>query len=103
MPYRSVPLLSQTVSGFADVMPEVVRAVFDSAYRKLPGPDLRLALADCAAVEPREFERRVGELISELGQTHAVPKAEMATYLGAFPATDWQLTANDSASGGANW
>ena len=46
---------------FADVLPEVARAAFDYAHKKLPGTDLRAALADCAAVEPEEFERRVGE------------------------------------------
>jgi formylglycine-generating enzyme required for sulfatase activity len=70
---------------FADVLAEVARTAFDYAHRKLPGADLRTALADCAAVEPAEFERRVGELIGELGQTHAVPKAELASYLRALP------------------
>src|SRR5262249_41653587 len=77
--------------AFADIMPEVVRAAFEYAHRKLPGPDLRLALADCAAVEPREYERRVGELMSELGQTHAPPKAELTAYLSALPTTVRQM------------
>lgn len=73
--------------SFADVMPDVCRAAFDYTHRKLPGPDLRLALADCAAVEADEYERRVGELIAELATTHAVPKAELTNYLRALPAT----------------
>jgi formylglycine-generating enzyme required for sulfatase activity len=77
--------------AFADVLPEVARAAFDYAHRKLPGPDLRVALADCAAVELEEFERRIGELISELGTTHSVPKAELADYLRALPATVRQV------------
>jgi formylglycine-generating enzyme required for sulfatase activity len=52
---------------------------------------LRTALADCAAVEHQEFERRVGELITELATTHAVPKAELADYLRALPATVRQV------------
>ena len=73
--------------SFADVMPEVVRSAFDYAHRKLPGNDLRFALADCASVEPNEFERRIAELISELATTHSVPKAELADYLRALPPT----------------
>jgi formylglycine-generating enzyme required for sulfatase activity len=71
--------------AFADILPEVAKSAFDYAHRKLPGPDLRIALADCATVEPQEYERRVGELISELATTHAVPKAELASYLRALP------------------
>jgi len=67
-------------------MPEVSRSAFEYAHRKLPGADLRAALADCATVEPREYERRIGELIAELATTHAVPKAELADYLRALPA-----------------
>ncbi|VTR91206.1 serine threonine protein kinase : Serine/threonine protein kinase OS=Isosphaera pallida (strain ATCC 43644 / DSM 9630 / IS1B) GN=Isop_2136 PE=3 SV=1: Pkinase: FGE-sulfatase [Gemmata massiliana] len=70
---------------FADVLPEVARAAFDYAHKKLPGKDLRTAIADCAAVDPDEYERRVGELIAELATTHAVPKAELADYLRALP------------------
>jgi formylglycine-generating enzyme required for sulfatase activity len=77
--------------AFADIMPEVIKTAHDYAHRKLPGPDLRLALGDCASVEPREYERRVGELISELSLTHAVPKAELADYLRAMPATVRQV------------
>ena len=73
--------------SFTDVMPEVVKSAFDYAHRKLPGNDLRFALADCASVEPNEFERRIAELISELATTHSVPKAELADYLRALPAT----------------
>ena len=76
---------------FADVLSEVARTALDYAHRKLPGPDLRQALIDCANVEPRELERRLGELISELSQTHAVPKAELTCYLRAFPATVRQV------------
>ncbi len=77
--------------SFSDVLPEVVRSAHDYAHRKLPGPDLRLALADCASVDPREYERRVGELISELAMTHAVPKTELADYLRALPPTVRQV------------
>jgi formylglycine-generating enzyme required for sulfatase activity len=73
--------------AFADVMPEVAKSVFEYAHRKLPGQDVRLALGDCAAVEPPEYERRVGELIAELATTHAVPKAELAAYLRGLPPT----------------
>src|ERR1700752_1136381 len=73
--------------SFADVLPEVARTAYDYTHRKLPGHDLRAALADWAAVEAREYERRIGELISELATTHAVPKAELADYLRALPAT----------------
>lgn len=72
--------------SFSDVLPDIARGTYDYATRKLPGPDLRLALADCAAVEANEYERRVGELISEIAQTHAVPKAEFAEYMRALPA-----------------
>ena len=70
---------------FADVMLDVAKTAFDYTHRKLPGPDVRVALADCAAVDPREYERRVGELIAELATTHSVPKAELANYLRALP------------------
>jgi formylglycine-generating enzyme required for sulfatase activity len=73
--------------SFTEVLPEVVRVAFDYAHRKLPGPDLRVALGDCAAVEQTELARRIGELISELSTTHAVPKAELTDYLRALPAT----------------
>jgi formylglycine-generating enzyme required for sulfatase activity len=72
---------------FADVMPEVVRTAFDYAHRKLPGPDLPMALTQCASVDPTELERRIAELIAELTTTHAVPKAELADYLRALPPT----------------
>lgn len=77
--------------SFADVLPEVARTAFDYAQRKLPGAELRQALADCASVEPRELERRLAELIAELSQTHAVPKAELTAYLRAFPAAVRQV------------
>lgn len=73
--------------SFGEVLPEVTRTAFDYAHRKLPGPDLRLALGDCATVEPGELERRIGELIGELATTHAVPKTELADYLRCLPAT----------------
>ena len=77
--------------SFADVLPDVARAAFDYAHKKLPGGDLRAALADCAAVDPDEFARRVGELIAELATTHSVPKAELAAYLSALPVTVRQI------------
>ena len=76
---------------FADVLPDVARAAFDYAHKKLPGGDIRAALADCAAIDPDEFARRVGELITELATTHAVPKAELAAYLSALPVTVRQI------------
>ncbi len=76
---------------FADVLPDVARIAFDYAHKKLPGADLRIALADCASVEPDEFRRRVGELIGELSTTHAVPKAELVDYIGALPVAVRQI------------
>ena len=73
--------------SFADVLPDIARGAFEYTNRKLPGSDLRAALADCGAVEPREYERRIGELIADIAQTHAVPKAEFADYMRALPAT----------------
>ena len=72
--------------AFADVLLDIARGTYEYASRKLPGAELRLALADCAAVEAREYERRVGELISEIAQTHAVPKTEFIDYMRALPA-----------------
>jgi formylglycine-generating enzyme required for sulfatase activity len=72
---------------FADVLPEVARAAHDYAHRKLPGGDLRAALADCAAVDTSEYERRLGELVAELATTHAVPKTELTDYMRALPVT----------------
>jgi formylglycine-generating enzyme required for sulfatase activity len=86
--------------AFADILPEVTRGVFDYAHRKLPGPDLRLALADCASVETPEYERRIGELITELVMTHAVPKAELADYLRALPPTIRQVLRRPSDANG---
>ena len=68
-------------------LPEVSRAAFDYAHRKLPGPDLRAALADCATVETDEFERRIGELISELATTHSVPKRGTRRLSAPLPLT----------------
>ena len=74
--------------SFADVLYDVGKAAFDLAHQKLPGSDLRLALVDAAVVEPHEYERRVGELIADLSQTHAIPfKDALADYLRAFPPT----------------
>ena len=73
--------------SFVEILPELARGTYDYATRKLPGADLRLALADCAAVDNSEYERRIGELISEIAQTHAVPKAEFADYMRALPTT----------------
>ncbi|HEY1190490.1 MAG TPA: hypothetical protein VGE74_22850, partial [Gemmata sp.] len=70
---------------FADVLPDLAKTAFDYAHKKLTGDDLRTALADCAAVDPHEYERRLGELIAELSTTHAVPKTELADYLRALP------------------
>ncbi len=73
--------------GFADLLPDIARATFDNAHKKLPGADLRTAIADCAAVDANEYERRLGELITELATSHAVSKVELADYLRALPAT----------------
>lgn len=72
--------------SFADVLPDIARSAFEYIGRKLPGAELRATLADCASVDPQEYERRIGELISELTQTHAVPKAEFTDYMRALPA-----------------
>jgi formylglycine-generating enzyme required for sulfatase activity len=71
--------------SFVDVLPEIARGTYEYASRKLPGAELRHALADCAAVESTEYERRIGELISDIAQTHAVPKAEFTDYMRALP------------------
>jgi formylglycine-generating enzyme required for sulfatase activity len=76
---------------FADVLPDAAKAAFEYAHKKLPGADLRAAVSDCAAVDGTEYERRIGELIAELATTHAVPKAELADYLRAFPVTMRQV------------
>ena len=73
--------------SFGDILHDVARVAFDLTHKKLPGPDLRQAVGDAAAVAPHEFERRVGDLIAELTQTHAVPKGPLADYLRAFPPT----------------
>ncbi|HJZ56820.1 MAG TPA: SUMF1/EgtB/PvdO family nonheme iron enzyme [Gemmataceae bacterium] len=71
--------------AFADILHDVAKVAYDLAHRKLPGPDLRIALGDAAAVEPHEYDRRIGDLIADLSQTHAVPKAALAEYLQALP------------------
>jgi formylglycine-generating enzyme required for sulfatase activity/serine/threonine protein kinase len=77
---------------WADVLQDVARAAYDSIHRKLPGPDLRLALADAASCEPHEYDRRVGELLTELGQTYALPfKDTLSDYLWALPSTVRQV------------
>ncbi|MBM3980360.1 MAG: hypothetical protein FJ304_08750 [Planctomycetes bacterium] len=76
---------------FADILPDVAKTAYDYTHRKLPGADLRAALAECAAVDPTEYERRLGELITELATTHAVPKTELAAYLRALPVTVRQI------------
>src|ERR1700749_937408 len=76
---------------FADVLPDVARAASDYAHKKLPGGDLRAALADATTVEATELERRIGELLAELGTTHAVPKTELTAYLRALPVTIRQI------------
>ncbi|HEV3383596.1 MAG TPA: SUMF1/EgtB/PvdO family nonheme iron enzyme [Gemmata sp.] len=73
--------------SFVDILPDIARGTYEYATRKLPGAELRLALADCAAVESKEYERRIGELISDIAQSHAVPKAEFTDYMRALPTT----------------
>ncbi len=87
---------------FADVMLDVARVAFDYAHKKLPGDDLRAALAECAAVDPDEYERRLGELLTELCTTHAVPKAELISYLRAFPVTVRQILRRPSNADGTS-
>ena len=78
--------------AYADILHEVAKAAYEYAHRKLPGPDLRLALADLAAVESREYDRRVAEIVAELSQTHSVPfKDSLSDYFHAFPAAVRQV------------
>ncbi|QDU19393.1 SUMF1/EgtB/PvdO family nonheme iron enzyme [Urbifossiella limnaea] len=72
---------------YADIILDTAKVAFDLAHRKLPGPDLVGALADCAACPDHEFDRRVGEIITELAETHHVPKEALADYLRGFPPT----------------
>ena len=72
---------------YADLLQDIAKAAYENAHRKLPGHDLRLALADVAACPAHEFDRRLGELIADLSQTHSVPKEALADYLRAFPPT----------------
>jgi formylglycine-generating enzyme required for sulfatase activity len=76
---------------FADVLPDVAKSAFDYSHKKLPGADLRTAITDCAAVDDNEYERRLGELITELATTHAVPKTELVEYMRALPVTVRQI------------
>ncbi len=76
---------------FADVLSDVVKTAHEYVHRKLTAPDIRVALEKCAQVDPAELERRLGELISDLSMTHAVPKQELRDYLRALPATVRQL------------
>ena len=72
---------------YADLLLDIAKAAYENVHRKLPGPDLRLSLADLAACPGHEYDRRVGELIADLSQTHSVPKEALADYLHAFPPT----------------
>jgi formylglycine-generating enzyme required for sulfatase activity len=87
---------------FADVLPDIARVAFEYAQRKLPGADFRAALADCGAVEADEYERRLGELISELGSSHSVPKVELADYMRALPVTVRQMLRRPSDPDGGS-
>ncbi len=71
---------------YADLLLDIAKAAYENVHRKLPGADLRLALSDLAACPTHEYDRRVGELIVDLSQTHSVPKEALADYLRAFPA-----------------
>ncbi len=71
--------------AFADLLPDIARVALDHAHRKLPGADLPAAIADCAAVDAHEYERRLGELITDLATLHPVPKVELTAYLRALP------------------
>ena len=74
--------------SFADVMPEVVKSAFDYAHRKLPGTDLRPGPGRLRVGRTRANTSAASrELIAELATTHSVPKAELADYLRALPAT----------------
>ena len=70
---------------YADLLLDIAKASYENAHRKLPGADLRLALADLASCPAHEYDRRIGELIVDLSQTHSVPKEALAEYLAAFP------------------
>ena len=72
---------------YADLLMDIAKGAYELVHRKLPGHDLRLALADLASCPGHEYSRRVGELIADLCQTHSVPKEALAEYLAAFPAT----------------
>jgi len=72
---------------FVDVLTDIARTAHDYANRKLPGGDLRAALADCAAVDVNEYERRLGEMVAEIATSHAVPKVELTNYMRALPVT----------------
>ena len=76
---------------YADVLFDVAKAAFDLTHRRLPGPELGGAFADLAACPGHEYDRRVGELIADLSQTHRVPAEALADYLRAFPATVRQI------------
>ncbi|MBN9518883.1 SUMF1/EgtB/PvdO family nonheme iron enzyme, partial [bacterium] len=72
---------------YADILLDTARAAYDLTHRKLPGPDLAAALADCAACPEHEYTRRLGELVGELADTHHVPKGALADYLRGLPPT----------------
>jgi formylglycine-generating enzyme required for sulfatase activity len=72
---------------YADILLDTARTAFDLAVRKLPGPDLAAALADCAACPDREYERRIGELVADLAETHHVPRDALADYFRGLPPT----------------
>ncbi len=76
---------------YGDVLHDVARSAYELTHRRLPGPDLPAALTDAAACPPHEYDRRLGELIAELSQTHSVPKEALADYLRAFPPTVRQI------------
>ncbi|MFM8272555.1 MAG: protein kinase domain-containing protein, partial [Gemmata sp.] len=85
---------------FNEALPDIARAAADLAHHKLPGPDLRAAITDCAAVAPAEWERRLSELVAELATTFVVPKVELVDYLRALPVTVRQILRRPSDPNG---
>jgi formylglycine-generating enzyme required for sulfatase activity len=86
---------------FADVINDVAKLTYDATHRKLPGDDLRQAVADAAAVEPAELDRRLGELCDDLAQSYALPyKQDLIDYLKALPQTVRQMLRRPSDPAG---
>ena len=85
---------------FADILHDYAKAAYDLAHQRLPGPDLRAALHDAAGCPDHEYQRRIGELIADLSQTHSVPKEGLTDYMRALPPTVRQHLRRPSDPGG---